>query len=205
MVTLLSKLFCFNAIVLCSYRVVNIFLNGTHVRSRVNLVHFKPVQLEPYETHMMKLTCCTWDCLLEHEAHIRHITQIGTYFILRNNWHIDVPWKISKIFYWTSFFFCSTHGFDIELYGILYGILCKLYILRIGVLDWHIHCAGVWYEIIEIVQHTLDIHLGTRKRFDEVENVSGKFLFLPIQYFVLKFWNLHYFHLFERFIYLFIF
>ena len=23
----------------------------------------------------MKLTCCTWDCLLEHGAHSRHITQ----------------------------------------------------------------------------------------------------------------------------------
>ena len=52
-------------------------------------------------------------------------------------------------------FFCSTHGFDIELYDILYSILCKLYILRIGVLDCHIHCARVWYEIIKIVAHSL--------------------------------------------------
>ena len=132
---------------LYGYWVVNIFLNGTHVRSRVNLVHFKGVQLDPYDTYMMKLTCCTWDCLLEHGAHSRHITQIGIYFILRNNWHIDVPWNISKIFFW-MFFFCSTHGLDIELYDILYSILCKLYILRIDVLDWHIHCARVSYEII---------------------------------------------------------
>ena len=34
---------------------MNILLNGTHVRSRVNLVHFKGVQLDPYETYMMKL------------------------------------------------------------------------------------------------------------------------------------------------------
>ena len=40
-------------------------------------------------------------------------------------------------------FYCSTHGFDIELYDILYSILCKLYILRIGEVDWHIHCARV--------------------------------------------------------------
>ena len=52
-------------------------------------------------------------------------------------------------------FFCSTYGFDIELYDILYNILCKLHILRIGVLDWHIHCARVWYEIIEIVDTAL--------------------------------------------------
>ena len=72
-------------------------------------------------------------------------------------------------------FFCSTHGFDIELYDILYSILHKLYILRIGVFDWHIHCARVWYEIIKIVEHSLDFHLGSCKRFREVENVSGIF------------------------------
>ena len=72
-------------------------------------------------------------------------------------------------------FFCSAHGFDIELYDILYSILCKVYILRIGVLDWHIHCARVWYEILKIVEHSLDFHLGSCKRFDEVENVSGNF------------------------------
>ena len=178
---------------LYGYRVVNIFLNGTHVHSRVNLVHFKGVQLDPYETYMMELTCCTWDCLLEHGAHSRHIMQIGIYFILRNNWHIDVPCNISKISYWISFLFCPTHGFDIELCDILYSILCKLYILWIGLLHWHIHCAGVWYEIIKIVKHSLDFHLGICKRFDEVEGVSGKVFFLPVQDFVLKFWNLHYF------------
>ena len=86
---------------LYGYWVVNIFLNGTHVHSRVNLLHFKGVQLEPCETYMMKLTSCIWDCLLEHS---RHITQIGIYFILRNDWHIDFSWNISKIFYWISFF-----------------------------------------------------------------------------------------------------
>ena len=72
-------------------------------------------------------------------------------------------------------FFCSTHGFDIELYDILYSIFCKLYILRIGVLGWHIHCARAWYEIIKIFEHSLDFHLGSFKRFDEVGNVSGNF------------------------------
>ena len=62
----------------------------------------------PYETYMMEWTCCTWDCLLEYGAHNRHITQIGIYFILRNNWHIDVPWNIYKIFYWLSFFLYNT-------------------------------------------------------------------------------------------------
>ena len=89
---------------LYGYRIVNIFLNITHVRSRVNSVHFKGVQLDLYETYMMTLTCCTWDCLLEHGAHSRHMTQIGIYFIFMNNWHIDVPWNISEIFYWMYFF-----------------------------------------------------------------------------------------------------
>ena len=76
------------------------------------------------------------------------LRKIGIYLILRNNWHTDVPWYISKIFYWISFF-CSAHGFDIELYDILYSILCKLYILRIAVLDWHIHCARlIWKKNI---------------------------------------------------------
>ena len=151
----------------------------------------------------MKLTCCTWDCLLEHGAHSRHITQIRIYFILGNDWHIDVPWNIYKIFYWISFSLFNT-CFDIELYDILYSISCKLYILWTGLLDWHIHYARVWNEIIKIVEHSLDFHLGSCKPFDEVENVSGNF-FLPIQDFVCKFWNLHYFHLLERFVYLFLF
>ena len=32
------------------------------------------------------------------------LRKIRIYFILRNDWHIDVPWNISKIFYWISFF-----------------------------------------------------------------------------------------------------
>ena len=83
-------------------------------------------------------------------------------------------------------FFCSTHGFDIELHDILYSILCKLYILRIGVLDWHIHCARVWYKIIKIVGHCLDFHLGSCKCFDEVENASGNFFF---DWYRILFWN----------------
>ena len=146
------------------------------MHSRVNLVHFKGVQLDPHETYMMKLTCCTWDCLLEHGAHSRHITQIGIYFILRNDWHRDVPWNISKIFCWIPSF-GSTNGVNIELYDILYNMLCKFYRLWIGVLDWHIHCARVWYEIIKIDEHSFDFHLESCKSFDGVENVSGMFFF----------------------------
>ena len=74
-------------------------------------------------------------------------------FILINNWHIDVPWNISKIFYWIYFFLFNT-WFRYWIVWYFYSILCKLYILWIGALDWHIHCARVWYEITKIVEHT---------------------------------------------------
>ena len=53
------------------------------------------------------------------------LRKIGTYFILRNNWHIDVPWNISKYLI-EYLFFCSTHGFYIELYDVFYSIFWKL-------------------------------------------------------------------------------
>ena len=89
------------------FRGVNIFLGGANVHSRVNLVHFKGVQFDPFGTCMMKLTCCTWDCLLEHGAHSRHITQIWMCFILKNNWDIYVPWNSYKILY--RIFFSVQH------------------------------------------------------------------------------------------------
>ena len=119
------------------------------------------------------------------------LRKIGIYLF----WEIIDIYMSHEIFlkYFIEYlFFCSTHGFDIELHDILYSILYKLYILRIGVLDWYIHCARVWYEIIKIVEHSLDFHLGSCKPFDEVENVSSNLFFL-IQDFVLKSWNMHYF------------
>ena len=86
------------------YRVVNILLNGTHVRSRVNLEHFKGGQLDHYETYMMKLTCVRGTAYWNMGHTAGTLRKIGIYFILRNNWHINVPWNISKIFNWISFF-----------------------------------------------------------------------------------------------------
>ena len=90
-----------------------------------------------------------------------------------------------KIFYGMCFFLFNTWFFDIELCDILYSISCKLYILWIGVLDWHRHCVRVWCEIIKIVEHSLDFHLGSCKPFDEVENVSGIFFY----WYRILFWN----------------
>ena len=149
---------------LYGYRVVNILLNGTHMHSWVNWVDFKGVQLDPYETYMMKLTSCTWDCLLEHGAHSRHLTQIGIYSILRNNWHIDVPWNISKIFYWIPFFLFNTW---FRYCIVWYFVLFVMQILHIvNWCTWLAHCARVWYEIIKIVEHSLDFHVGSCKRSD---------------------------------------
>ena len=153
--------------------------------------------LKVYNWILMKYTWWNWHAVpataywnTGHTAGT--LRKIGIYFILRNNWHIDdVPWNISKIFYWISFFSVQ-HMVSILNCMIFRRIFCKLYILRIGVLDWHLHCARVWYEIIKIVEHSLDFHLGSCKRFDEVENVSGIFFWLT-QDFVLKFWNMHYF------------
>ena len=156
--------------------------------------------LKVYNWSLMKHTWWNWHAVpgtaywnMRHTAGT--LRKIKIYFILRNNWHIDVPWNILKIFYSIYFLFCSTHGFDIELYDILDSIVCKLYILRIGVLDWHIHSARVWCEIIKIVEHCLDFHLGSCEHFDEIETVSGIFFLTDtgIQDFVLKFWNMHYF------------
>ena len=176
-------------VVLYGYRVVNIFLNGTHVRSRVNLVHFKGVQLDPYETYMMKLTCCTWDCLLEHGAHSRHITQYREgYIFLRNDWHIDVPWNISKISYSISFFFCSSHGFDIELYDILY-------MQFVHIANWctwlaHTLCKGlIWNYKNCWAQPWLPFGILQVLRWS-CECIRYFFFWL-IQDFVLKFGNMH--------------
>ena len=57
------------------------------------------------------------------------LRKIGIYFISRNNWHMDVPWNISKLFYWI-YFFCSTHGYDIELYGIF------VYLAIVHIANW---------------------------------------------------------------------
>ena len=57
-------------------------------------------------------------------------------------------------------------------------------------------CRGLWWNHKNCwAQHWLSF--GNLHCFDEVENVSGSVCFLPIHDFVLKFWNLHYFHLWK--------
>ena len=103
------------------------------------------------------------------------LRKIGIHFILRYNWHIDVPWNISNIFYWISFFLFNT-WFGYWIVWNLYSILCKLYILWIGVLDWHIHCARVWYETIKNVEHSHDFHLGSASTSMKLKMYQVSFL-----------------------------
>ena len=69
--------------------------------------------LKVYNWILMKHTWWNWHAVpgtaylnMGHTAGT--LRKIGIYFILRNNWHIDVPWNISKIFYWMSFFLFNT-------------------------------------------------------------------------------------------------
>ena len=172
---------------------MNIFLNGTHVRSRVNLVYFKGVQLDAYETwYIMKLTCCTWDCLLEHGAHCRHITQNRDIFFWRNNWHIDDPWNISKISYWISFFFLFNTWF--RYWIVRYFVWYIMQIVHIANWCTLLARARVWYEIIKKcwAQPWLSFGILQALRWSW-EFIRFFWVFLLIQDFALKFWNMYYF------------
>ena len=69
--------------------------------------------LKVYNWVLMKHTCWNWHAVpgtaywnMGHTAGT--LREIGIYFNLINNWHTDVPWNISKIFYWISFFLFNT-------------------------------------------------------------------------------------------------
>ena len=128
--------------------------------------------LKVYNWILMKHTWWNWHAVpgtaywnMGHTAGI--LCKIRIYFILRNNWHIDVPWNISRIFYWISFFSVQ-HMVSIlncMIFCIVYYANCTycglVYLIGTCILQ------GVWYEIIKIVERSLDFHLGSCKRFDE--------------------------------------
>ena len=130
------------------------------------------------------------------------LRKIGIYFILRNNWNKDVPWNISEIFYWMSFFLFST-WFQ---YWIVWYVL--KYIMQIvHVANWCIWLAQtlckswIWNYKFFLAQpwFSFGILQGLQWSWECIRQVFS----LPIQHFVLKFWNLYYFHLLERCIYFF--
>ena len=65
--------------------------------------------LKVYKWILMKHTWWNWHTVpgtaywnMGHTAGT--LRKMGIYFVWRNNWHIDVPWNISKIFYRIYFF-----------------------------------------------------------------------------------------------------
>ena len=78
---LLLLLFLSITVVLYCNHGVNVVIIRTSLHSRVNQAHFKAAHLDPRETYTMKLTCWTWDCLLEH---IVNIAQITLFFHIRD-------------------------------------------------------------------------------------------------------------------------
>ena len=104
-----------------------------------------------YNWILMKHTWWNWHAVLGtaylnmgHTAGT--LRKIGIYFILRNNWHIDVPWNISKIFYCVYIFFLFNTWFR---YWIVWHFV--YYIMQIvHIVNWctwlgHTLCKGlIW-------------------------------------------------------------
>ena len=74
------------------------------------------------------------------------LRKIGIYFIFINNWHIDVPWNISKMIYWISFFSVQ---FMVSILNCM--LFCIIYISQIvHIAKWctwlaHTLCKGlIW-------------------------------------------------------------
>ena len=149
--------------------------------------------LKVYNWVLMKHTWWNWHAVpgtaywnMGHAAGT--LRKIGIYFIWRNNWHIDVPWNISKIFYWISFFSVQ-HMVSIlncMIFCIDYHANCT-YCELMYLIGTYWHCARVWYWSMKIVEHSLDFHLRSCKHFDGVENVSGKYFFF--YWYRILFWH----------------
>ena len=171
------------------YRVVNIFLNGTHVRSRVNLVHFK---LNNWI--LMKHTWWNWHAVpgtaywnMGHTAGT--LLKIGIYFILRNNWHIDIPWNVSKIF----LFFSVHHMLSIlncMIFCIVYYANCT-YCELVYLIGTYI-VQGFDMKLWKLLNTALTFIWDPASALMKLR-MYQVVLFLLIQDFVLKFWNMHYF------------
>ena len=146
--------------------------------------------LKVYNWILMKHTWWNWHAVpgiaywnMEHTAGT--LRKMGIYFILRNNWQIDVPWNISKIFYRISFFSVQ------HMVSILNCMIFLWYIMQIvHIANWctwlaHTLCKGlIWNYENSWAQPWL--HLGSCKCFNEVENVSGNF---SCDWYRILFWN----------------
>ena len=158
--------------------------------------------LKVYNWSLMKHTWWNWHAVpgtaywnMGHTAGT--LRKLGIYFILRNNWHIDVPWDISKIFYWISFFLFNTwFRYWIVWYFVLYIMQIVHFANRCTWLAHTLWKGLIWNYKNCWVQPWLSFGILQALRWSEVENVSVFFFFfffLLMQDFVLKFWNMRYF------------
>ena len=177
---------------LYGYRVVNNFLNGTHVRSRVNLVHFKGAQFDLMKHTWWNLRTVPgtayWN--MGHTAGTSR--KIGIYFILRSNWHIDVLWYISKIFYWISFF--SVHHMvpilNCMIFCIVYYANCT-YSKLVYLIGTYI-VQGFDMKLWKLLSTALTFIWDPTSASMKLRMYQVIFFWL-IQDFVHKFGNMHYF------------
>ena len=118
------------------------------------------------------------------------LRKIGIYFILRNNWHIDVPRHISKIFYWISFFLFNTW---FRYWIVWYFVKYIMQIVHIA--NWctwlaHTLCDGlIWNYKNCWAQPWLSFGILQALRWSW--KCIRYFFFSLIQDFVLKIWNVH--------------
>ena len=124
--------------------------------------------------------------------------QIWIYFILINNWHIDIPWNIAKIFYWISFFFLFNTWFR---YWIVWYFVW--YIMQsVHIANW---CTWLAHPLCKsLIWNYKDCWAQPWLSFGILQALWWSWswmyrviFFWLIQDFVLKFWNMHYFSLFS--------
>ena len=113
--------------------------------------------------------------------------KIGIYFILINNWHIDVSWNISKTFIEYLFFVLFNTWFRYWIVWYFVSILCKFYISRIGVLDWHMYIVqGFDVKLLKLSSTALTFIWDPSSASMKLR-MYQVILFSQIQDFVLKF------------------
>ena len=151
--------------------------------------------LKVYNWSLMKHTWWNWHAVpgtaywnMRHTAGT--LRKIGIYFILRNNWRIDVPWNISKIFYWISFFLFNTwFQYWIVWYFEKYFANCT-YCKLVYLIGTYI-VQGFDMKLLKLLSTALTFIRILQALWWSWECI--RYFFLLIQDFVLQFWNMHYF------------
>ena len=154
--------------------------------------------LKVYNWILMKHTWWNWHALpgtaywnMGHTAGT--LRKIGIYFILRNDWHIDVPWNISKIFYWISFFFSVQHMvsiFNCMIFCIVYYGNCT-YCELVYLIGTYI-VQGFDMKLWKLLSTALTFILDPASASMKLRMYQVTF-FLTDTGFCWKLWNMYYF------------